>query len=75
MYVLLYSCWVKEMKRASDAVIKVLGTLLLSAAVLKGHQLLTEPVANSDIWSNRAFLIFQVEFELALGISIQKRMV
>jgi thiol-disulfide isomerase/thioredoxin len=36
--------------------------------VLKGHELLTVPLANGDLWSWRAFLIFQVEFELALGI-------
>ena len=42
--------------------------LLLVGAALKGHQLLTEPMANTDIWSNRYFLIFVVEFELALGI-------
>lgn len=53
---------------ASDVVLKGLGLLLVVAAVLKGHELLTVPVANQDIWSSRAFLIFQVEFELALGI-------
>jgi hypothetical protein len=58
------------MKRSSvsDMVLKVLGLLLLTAAVLKGHELLTVPVANKDLWSWRPFLIFQVEFELALGI-------
>jgi thiol-disulfide isomerase/thioredoxin len=53
---------------ASEIVLKVLGLLLLTAAVLKGHELLTVPVANKDLWSWRPFLIFQVEFELALGI-------
>ena len=53
---------------ASDIVLKVLGLLLLMAAVLKGHELLTVPAANEDLWSWRPFLIFQVEFELALGI-------
>jgi len=56
------------MKSASNIVLKLLGVLLLTAAVLKGWQLLTEPMANKDIWTNRAFLIFTVEFELALGI-------
>jgi hypothetical protein len=51
-----------------DVLLKVLGLLLLTAAVLKGHELLTVPVANKDLWSWRPFLIFQVEFELALGI-------
>jgi len=56
------------MKSASNIVLKLLGILLLTAAVLKGWQLLTEPMANKDIWTNRAFLIFTVEFEIALGI-------
>lgn len=36
--------------------------------MFKGHELLTVPVANKDLWTWRPFLIFQVEFELALGI-------
>ena len=48
--------------------LKVLGLLLIVAAVLKGHELLTVPVAGKDLWSWRPFLIFQVEFELAMGI-------
>jgi hypothetical protein len=55
------------MKSASDIVLKLLGILLLTTAVLKGWQLLTEPMANKDIWTNRAFLMFTVEFELALS--------
>jgi thiol-disulfide isomerase/thioredoxin len=54
--------------QVNNIILKVLGLLLLAAAVLKGHELLTTPMANTDIWSNRYFLIFQVEFELALGI-------
>jgi hypothetical protein len=46
----------------------LLGILLLAAAVLKGWQLVTEPVADNDIWSYRPFLILTVEFELALAI-------
>ena len=56
------------MKKASNIVVKILGILLLIAAVLKGRQLLTEPVANSDIWSYRPLLILMIEFELALAI-------
>lgn len=54
--------------RALDIVLKILGLLLLAAAIMKSHELLTVPVANKDIWSWRPFLIFQVEFELVLGI-------
>jgi len=54
--------------KASNIVVKILAIVLLAAAVLKGRQLLTEPVANSDIWSYRPLLILTVEFELALAI-------
>lgn len=56
------------MEKANNILLKLLGLLLLAAAVMKGYQLLTEPVANKDIWTNRAFMIFTVEFEIALGI-------
>jgi thiol-disulfide isomerase/thioredoxin len=56
------------MKKGNSILLKFLGILLLAAAVMKGHQLLTEPAANADIWTNRAFMILTVEFELALGI-------
>ncbi len=51
-----------------DVVLRVLGLLLLTAAALKGHELLTTPVSHQNFWSWRPFLIFQVEFELGLGI-------
>ncbi|MCK5600272.1 hypothetical protein KAR91_00195 [Candidatus Pacearchaeota archaeon] len=53
---------------ANNILLRLLGLLFLAGAVLKGHQLLTEPMANVDIWSNRYFFIFTVEFELALAI-------
>jgi len=52
---------------AGDILLKGLGLLLLTAAVLKGHELLTVPVANRGLWTWRPLLIFQVEFEVALG--------
>jgi hypothetical protein len=52
----------------SAIVLRILGLLLLTAAVLKGHELLTTPVAHQGLGSWRPFLIFQVEFELGLGI-------
>ncbi len=54
--------------RISAIVLKLLGVLLLAGASLKGHELLTIPMANNDLWSYRPFIIFQVEFELILGI-------
>lgn len=56
------------MKLSSSIVLRLLGVLLLAAGALKGWQLLTEPMANNDIWSYRPFLILQVEFELAMGL-------
>lgn len=56
------------MKSASDIVLKLLGILLLTSAVLKGWQLLTEPMVSNDIWTSRGFLILTVELEIALGI-------
>ncbi|MFC1780853.1 MauE/DoxX family redox-associated membrane protein [Planctomycetota bacterium] len=56
------------MKLANNILLKALGILLLAAAVLKGWQLMNEPVANNNIWSSRWFLILTVEFELALSI-------
>ena len=56
------------MKAANNTIMKLLGVLLIIAAVLKGCQLLTVPMANNDIWSYRPFLILTVEFELALAI-------
>ena len=56
------------MKNAHSIVLKILGILLLTAAILKGWQLLTEPLANTDIWSYRPLLIFTIEFELALAL-------
>ena len=53
---------------ASDIVLKALGLLLVTAAVLKAHELLTVPLLGNGLWSWRPFVIFQVEFELALGI-------
>ena len=54
--------------KASDVVLRILGVLLLATVMLKGHELLTTPVANTDMWSYRPFLILQVEFELGMGI-------
>lgn len=62
--------WEVRMTRSAtyETLLRALGVLLIMASILKGHQLMTEPVASRDIWSYRPFLILQVEFELALGI-------
>jgi len=56
------------MRKPSDITAKLWAIVLLIAAGSKAWQLLTEPVANNDIWTSRPFLILTVEFELALGI-------
>ena len=47
-----------------------LGVLLLTAAALKGHQLATEPVAETGLLTSRWFLIGVVEFELFFGLCL-----
>lgn len=56
------------MKSVSNVIMKLIGIILITAAILKGYQLLTEPTVEVTIWSQRWFLILQVEFELFLGI-------
>jgi len=51
-----------------DVVRVVLGLILLTAAALKGHQLATEPVAETSLFTSRWFLICVVEFELFFGL-------
>ncbi len=45
-----------------------LGSLLLTAAVLKGYQLATGPVAEAGLLTSRWFLVLVVEFESILGV-------
>jgi hypothetical protein len=56
------------MKAPPNIVLRFFGALLLTAAVLKGWYLPTEPLPNSGIWSYRPLLILTVELELALAI-------
>ena len=51
-----------------DVVRILLGLVLLAAAGLKGHQLLTEPVLGSGLFHARWLLIGLVEFELFFGL-------
>ena len=55
------------MKSANNIILKLLGILLITAAALKGWQLLTEPMPENSFWSSRPVLIGLVELELALG--------
>ncbi len=49
-------------------ILKLLGLLLLVAAILKGWQLATTPVANDSIWTSRWFLILLTQLEFAWSI-------
>lgn len=51
-----------------DVVRVLLGLLLLTATVLKGFELATEPVANTNLLTSRWFLIIEVEFEFLFGL-------
>jgi len=51
-----------------DVVRIVLGVILLTAAALKGHQLATETVAETGLFTSRWLLICVVEFELFFGL-------
>jgi hypothetical protein len=59
---------VEKLGRVGSLILRSVGALLLVTAGLKGYQAVTEPMAGSDIWTSRNFLILMVEFELAMGI-------
>ena len=58
----------RQRTSANDIVLKTLGILLLAAVVLKGHEPLTVPAVNKNLWSWRPFLVFPVELQLVMGI-------
>ena len=61
------------MKSANSIITNLLGGILITAAILKGYQLLTEPVAENSIWTSKLFLIAQVELELLLLSNILRQ--
>jgi len=44
------------------------GLLLIVAALLKSHELLTEPIISKGFWESWEFFIIQIPLELGLGI-------
>ena len=54
--------------RAYSTLRLALATLLLVAALLKGHELATEPVAGGTIFDSRPWLVGVVQGQLFLGI-------
>mgnify|MGYP005849558541 CR=1 FL=1 len=53
-----------------DVVRILVGALLITAALLKGYQLATEPVRGNGLFASRGFLIAVVEIELLLGLTL-----
>lgn len=51
-------------------VLRLLGLLLLAAAVLKCQELLELPMANNDIWTNHTLLVVEAAFELGMGLGL-----
>lgn len=56
------------MKIANKIIMTITGVVLLAAAVLKGHQLLTEPIISDSFWESWEFFLIQIPLELGLGI-------
>ncbi|MDD5064770.1 MAG: hypothetical protein PHQ35_08455 [Phycisphaerae bacterium] len=56
------------MKVANRIITVVTGLVLIVAAVLKIHQLLTEPIISKGFWESWLFFVFQIPLELGLGI-------
>jgi hypothetical protein len=57
-----------SMKTANQIIMTVTGLVLIIAAALKTHQLLTEPTISKGFWESWAFFVIQIPLELGLGI-------
>lgn len=55
---------------ADKIVMAVVGLVLITAAALKIHQLLTEPIISTSFWESWEFFIIQIPLELGLGIGL-----
>jgi thiol-disulfide isomerase/thioredoxin len=56
------------MRIANQIITVVTGLVLIVAAVLKIHQLLTEPIISKGFWESWEFFLIQIPLELGLGI-------
>jgi thiol-disulfide isomerase/thioredoxin len=56
------------MKTANQIIMIVTGLVLVIAASLKIHQLLTVPIISKGFWESWAFFVIQIPLELGLGI-------
>jgi thiol-disulfide isomerase/thioredoxin len=56
------------MKAANKILMTIAGLVLLVAAGLKIHHLLTEPIISQSFWGSWEFFLLQIPLELGLGI-------
>lgn len=65
-----HSGWLdnSKMRIANQIITVVTGLVLIVAAVLKIHQLLTEPIISKGFWESWEFFLIQIPLELGLGI-------
>ncbi|RKY20497.1 MAG: hypothetical protein DRP62_08540 [Planctomycetota bacterium] len=57
-----------SVKTANQIVMVVTGSVLIAAAGLKVHHLLTEPIISEGFWESWEFFLIQIPLELGLGI-------
>ncbi len=56
------------MKKVNVIVMTIVGIVMLATAILKTHQLLTEPIISSGFWESWMFFVIQIPLELGLAI-------
>jgi len=56
------------MNKANKIAMTVAGLVLITASILKSHQLLTEPIISKGFWESWLFFVIQIPLELGLGI-------
>ena len=56
------------MKTANRIIMIAAGLIFIVAAILKTHQLLTEPIISKGFWESWEFFVIQIPLELGLGI-------
>jgi thiol-disulfide isomerase/thioredoxin len=56
------------MQKANKIIMTIAGMLLITAGVLKAHQLMTQPINTEGFWESWLFFVIQIPLELGLGI-------
>jgi thiol-disulfide isomerase/thioredoxin len=62
------------MKKLNIIVMDLAGMLLIAGALLKVHQVLTEPILSAGFFESWLFFVIQIPLELALGIWLMSRL-